>query len=197
MPYSTTSHPANEDDRAMARIPVSVRLWRRMAVGVTLLGLGCALVSLFLPWAYAQAALGSPFEGGMTLDRQSDELSRMGDSVLIYVAFGVLVALSLVMVTRRPRLRRAAGIAALVAGIFGVVSSLYATRAVVLKDMDTNHPFHAGDGLSITYASGVWWGVTAMLLLSVGVAALGRVDRAPIRLEDDASRLSRVSGYRD
>ncbi|MEV0405148.1 hypothetical protein [Actinoallomurus sp. NPDC050550] len=130
----------------------------------------------------------------MTLERQSDELSRLGDSVLIYVAFGVLVALGLVMVTRRPRLWYAAGIAALVAGVFGVVASLYAARTVVLKDMETNHPFHAGDGLSITYASGVW-GVTAMLLLSAGVVALGCVDRAPVRLEDDASRLSRVSGY--
>jgi hypothetical protein len=195
VPYSITDHPVH--DRVAAWLPVSVRLWRRIATGATLLGLGCGVVSLFLPWAYVQASsIFSPFELPLGLEKQSVALSRVHDSEMIYVAFGVLLVLDVVMVARQRWLRRAAGIAALVTGVFGVVASLSAARAVVLDGFGTSHPFHTQSGLTVTYASGGSWGVAAVLLLSLGIAALACVGPGPARLEDDALRLSRISSYR-
>lgn len=195
MPNPVAGRAPAETSRVLTWFPVTVRLWRRSAVGATLLGLGCAVVSRFVPWAYAQASLHSRFEPSLALEKHSLALSHLRDPKMVYVAFGVLFVLYLVMATRRLWSRRTAGIVAVVAGVLGTVAAFHAAGAMVDPEIGGGHPLHSQPGLSVTYGPGLWWGVAAMILLGLGIAGQACVERLRVSPEDDAARLSRVDGY--
>jgi hypothetical protein len=194
MPNPVAGRAPAETSRVMRWFPVTVSLWRRSAVGATLLGLGCMVVSWFVPWAYAQASLHSRFEPPLALEKHSLALSRLRDPTMVYIAFSALVVLYLVMATRRLWPRRTAGVVAAAAGVLGMVAAFHAAGAMVDPEIAGGRPLHSQPGLSVTYGPGLWWGVAAVILLGLGIAGQACVGRLQVN-QDDAARLSRVDGY--
>ncbi|MFE9455149.1 hypothetical protein, partial [Streptomyces sp. NPDC006739] len=164
-------------------------------------GFICAAIAAFSTWTYVQAPLASKWEDELSLASLSSSsgyaygLGGIDHPWWVYASFGLLLILTVAMASR-PRLpRRLAGASAIPAAALTVFAVLQSASAIELE-----YPFgvyrleRSQPGLTLTYASGTWWAIAAAILLGVGTAALGCVDRARTRQNDEAL-LAGLSGY--